>query len=339
MRVRLTQLDGSMPNLALMKLSHWHKSRGDEVVFTTEVERGLFEQDYDKVYGSAIFQFSQQRLMRFQRAWPGALVGGTGTPFPWTVEDIIGSEYEHYDYSGCDPDVDYSVGFTQRGCRLKCKFCVVPTKEGKARSVNTIANIWRGDPWPRKLHILDNDFFGNPEWRDRIKEIRDGGFKVCLSQGINVRLINEEAAAALATTEYRDTKFASRRLYTAWDNLHDERVFFKGMDMLERAGIPPGNVMAYMLVGYDKAETWERIWHRFNRMVERGIKPYPMVYDRSRKDLCAFQRWVVTGLYRAIPWTEYQSRQKTEESLQAWTSKCYQVTGAYKDAIRAGAKA
>lgn len=61
-----------------------------------------------------------------------------------------------------------------------------------------------------------------------------------------------------------------------------------------------------MLVGYDKAETWDRIWHRFNRMVELGIEPYPMVYDRSRKDLCAFQRWVITGLYRAVPWEDYR---------------------------------
>lgn len=319
MLVRLTQLDGSLPNLALMKLSHWHKSRGDEVVLTKEVQRGLFEPEYDKVYGSAIFKFSQERLMRFQREWPGALVGGTGTPYPWTVEEVIGSDYEHYDYSGY-PDVDYSIGFTQRGCRLKCKFCVVPTKEGKPRSVNTIANIWRGAPWPRKLHILDNDFFGNPDWPARIAEIREGGFRVCLSQGINVRLINEEAAAALATIEYRDTKFSRRRLYTAWDNLHDERVFFKGVDTLERAGIPPANVMAYMLVGYDKAETWERIWHRFNRMVERGIRPYPMVFDRARQDLCAFQRWVNTGLYRACTWTEFESRLKSPESEAAYAA-------------------
>lgn len=319
MRVRLTQLDGSLPNLALMKLAHWHKAAGDEVVTTTEIHRGLFEEDYGKVYGSAIFKFSQDRLMRFQREWPGAIVGGTGTPYPWTVEEIIGEEYEHYDYSGY-PDVDYSIGFTQRGCRLKCKFCVVPAKEGKPRSINTIANIWRGAPWPKKLHILDNDFFGNPEWRARIAEIRDGGFRVCLSQGINVRLINEEAAAAIASIEYRDTKFSRRRLYTAWDNLHDERVFFKGVDMLEKAGIPPDNLMVYMLVGYDKTETWERIWHRFNRMVERGIKPYPMVFDRSRLDLCAFQRWVNQGQYRIRSWPEFDSRHKSEESLAAYAA-------------------
>ena len=319
MRVRLTQIDGSLPNLALMKLSHWHKSQGHEVVLTREIQPSLFEPQYDKVYGSAIFKFSQERLMRFQREWPQALVGGTGTPYPWTVEEVVGSEYEHYDYSGY-PDVDYSIGFAQRGCRLKCRFCVVPSKEGRPRSVNTIRDIWRGDPWPRKLHILDNDFFGNPMWRDRVAEIQDGDFRVCLSQGINVRLINEEAAAALASIEYRDTKFVRRRLYTAWDNAKDEAVFFRGVDMLETAGIPPSNLMAYMLVGYDKSEDWPRIWHRFNKMVARGIRPYPMVFDRARQDLCAFQRWVNTGLYRVIPWNEFDSRLKSPESEAAYAA-------------------
>lgn len=315
--VRLTQIDGAMPNLALMKLAHWHRAKGDEVVLTRRLERDLFEPAYDVVYGSAIFKFSQDRLMRFQHQWPGAIVGGTGTTYAHTVDDLIGDEYEHYDYAD-HPEVDYSMGFTQRGCRLRCKFCAVPEKEGKARSANTIADIWRGAPWPKKLHLLDNDFFGNPEWRDRVAEIRAGKFRVCMSQGINVRLIDEEAAAALATIEYRDTKFQKRRLYTAWDNLRDEEIFFRGVAMLEAAGVPPKHLMAYMLIGYDNAETWDRIWHRFNRMVERGIQPYPMVFDRSRKDLLAFQRWVVTGLYRAVPWNEYERSTKSPESMAAF---------------------
>jgi len=316
MKIRLTQIDGAMPNLALMKLAHWHKSRGDEVVLTRQIERDLFEPSFDRVYGSAIFKFSQDRLMRFQHQWPEAIVGGTGTPFVHTVEGLIGSEYEHYDYSG--HDVDYSIGFTQRGCRLACKFCEVPKKEGKPRSTNTIADIWRGAPWPKKLHILDNDFFGNPDWRERIAEIRDGKFRVCMSQGINVRLIDDESAAALATIEYRDTKFQERRLYTAWDNLKDEAIFFRGVDMLEAAGIPPKHLMAYMLCGYDKAETWPRIWRRFHMMTERGIAPYPMVFDKARKDLVAFQRWVVTGLYRIVPWDEYERNTKSPESVDAY---------------------
>lgn len=309
-----------MPNLALMKLSHWHRGRGDEVVFTRQIERDLFEPTYDKIYGSCIFKFSQDRLIRFQHQWPDAVVGGTGTPFVHTVEELIGGEYEHYDYS-IYPEIDYSIGFTQRGCRLRCKFCEVPKKEGKARSESTIAQIWRGERHPKKLHLLDNDFFGNPAWRERIAEIRDGKFRVCLSQGINVRLINEEAAVALATIEYRDSKFKERRLYTAWDNIGDEDIFFRGVDMLDSAGVPAKHLMAYMLIGYDKNENWDRIWHRFNRMIERGISPYPMVYDRSRKDLLSFQRWVVTGLYRAVPWNEYKRKTKSADSEAAYLSQ------------------
>jgi hypothetical protein len=49
-------------------------------------------------------------------------------------------------------------------------------------------------------------------------------------------------------------------------------------------------------------------------MVERGISPYPMVFNKSRKDLVAFQRWVVTGLYRIVPWNEYERETKSDES-------------------------
>ena len=305
MRVRLTQIDGKLPNLALMKLAHWHRAQGDEVFFSRDLYRDMFEPQYDRVYASAIFSFSADRLAKFRHEWPAAIVGGTGTDTTRTVEDLIGSEYEHYDYSAY-PDFTPSIGFTQRGCRLKCKFCVVPKKEGKPRSVNSIADIWRGEGHPKHLHLLDNDFFGQPEWRDRLNEIRDGKFKVCLNQGINVRLIDDAAADALASIEYRDDQFHERRLYTAWDNLKDEAIFFRGVDRLERAGVPPKHLMAYMLVGFDPSETFDRMMYRFNRMVEREIRPYPMVYDRSRKELRAFQRWAVTGLYRAVPWADYQ---------------------------------
>lgn len=299
-----------------MKLAHWHKSQGHEVHVTRHIQPSLFEPEYDKVYGSAIFDFTRDRLASFAHQWPGASIGGTGTLTTSTVEEITG-EYEKYDYSGY-PEFDASIGFTQRGCRLSCKFCVVPKKEGKPRSVNTIYDIWRGPGHPKKLHLLDNDFFGNPEWRERVKEIREGKFRVCLSQGINTRLINDEAAEALATIEYRDTKFKERKLYTAWDNLRDEKIFFEGVDKLELAGIPGKRLMAYMLIGYDIAETWERLWYRFKKMVDRGIEPYPMVYNRSRKDLLCFQRWVLTGLYRIISWGDYERETKTEQSVEAW---------------------
>lgn len=320
--IRITQIDGKLPNLALMAISAHHRRRGDTIHFTRDVERGLFEPEYAAVYGSCIFKFARFRADRLLAAFPDAIVGGTGmvddsdpsfvtirknreiAPNQVTVESIIGN-YGEIDYS-IYPDFTASIGFTQRGCRMKCGFCVVPWKEGANVAVGTITQIWRGEGFPKNIHLLDNDFFGQPEWQERVKEARDGKFRICLNQGINVRLINDEAADALATLDYRDDQFKVKRLYTAWDNLSDEGIFFKGIDRLERAGVKPKNVMAYMLIGYDPTETWERIWYRFNLMVERGIMPYPMVFDQKRRDLMMFQRWVITGVYR-MPEGSYDS--------------------------------
>ena len=319
--VRITQLDGKLPNLALMRISAWHRSRGDSIHFTRSPHRHAGEPNYYVVYGSAVFKFSEDRIAKLKADFPDAIVGGTGSntvvrngekEVPITLESLdwfsdSGLDYELY------PDFLPSIGFTQRGCRLSCKFCVVPGKEGRPRSVATIDDIYRGSPWPKKLHLLDNDFFGAPGWQDRVAEIRDGGFKVSFTQGINVRAMTDEVAAALATIQYRDDGFTRRTLYTAWDNLKDEEVFFRGVDTLKRHGVPPKHLMAFMLVGFDKKETWERIFHRFNRMVACGIRPYPMVFDQNRRDLKRFQRWVVTGLYRAVPWEQYNPNYKTPQ--------------------------
>ncbi len=252
--VRLTHIDGKLPNLALMKLAHFHRAAGDNIHFTKSVARDMLEPVYRRVYGSAIFSASADRVALFRQEFPEAIVGGTHDMGDvQTVEQFLGvEECESYDYS-IYPNFEASIGFSQRGCRLKCGFCVVPRKEGKPRSVNTIASMWRGTPYPKHIHLLDNDFFGQArdQWEARIDEIISGGFRVCLNQGINVRLLDDTAAKALGSIPYYDDAFKTRRLYTAWDNIGDEGRFFAGVDALERHGIPPQHVMAYMLVGYE----------------------------------------------------------------------------------------
>jgi hypothetical protein len=71
MHVRLTQLDGKLPNLALMKLAHWHKARGDTVRFTKRVERDRHEPNYGAIYGSAIFLVLGRTGRAFQKELPG----------------------------------------------------------------------------------------------------------------------------------------------------------------------------------------------------------------------------------------------------------------------------
>jgi hypothetical protein len=328
--VRITQLDGKLPNLALMRIAHHHRALGHEVHFTRSPYRHLYEGRYDAVYGSAIFDYSRDHVSRLKAEFPGVILGGTGSGSKGTVEALgIGYECSYADY----PAFDASIGYTQRGCRLSCKFCVVPGKEGKPRSVASVAEIWRGIGHPRHIHLLDNDFFGQPEatWRSLIDEMVDGRFKVCFNQGINVRFLTAETAAALARVDYRDDSFEVKRLYTAWDNLKDEEMFFRGVRLLEDVGVRPSHLMAYMLVGFDKKETWSRLFYRFNRMVELGIRPYPMVIgDRmktlplgghnapiERRTLGEFQRWVIRKAYTFIPFEHYDVNARGHSTTDA----------------------
>ena len=326
--VRLTQLDGSLPNIALMKLSHWHKAQGDNVHFSRSVERDLFEPEYDIVYGSAIFKWTENKLKRFMSEYPNAIVGGTGTTSKMTVEDITGGEYEYFDYS-IYPKFENSIGFSQRGCRLKCSFCVVPNKEGKNRDNNVIGNIWRGDPYPKNIILLDNDFFGAPGWQSKAEEILEGDYNVCLNQGINVRLIHEEGAKYLAQMKFFESKFKYRRLYTAWDNMKDEKRFFKGFDILINAGIKPKEIMVYMLIGYWPNETMEDVLYRFNKIKDTGALPYPMVFDRDNKTLKKFQRWVNRRYYQFVPWEEYDSSMRSlpnRDQMLMEFARCEDIT-------------
>lgn len=314
MRIRLTQIDGALPNVALMKLAHWHRARGDEIHYTRSVRHAhLVEPAYDRVYGSAIFNRSADRIATFRHEFPEAIIGGSAEMLDQsiTVESVIGVHPDRYDYS-LHPAFTASMGFAARGCRLKCGFCAVPRKEGAVKPVNTIADLWRGDPWPRNIHLLDNDFFGNPQWRERIAEIVDGGFKVCFSQGINIRVVTDEVARAVAAVPYKDDSFKRPRLYTAWDSLGEERTFFRGVDRLEAAGVPPHHLMVYMLVGWAEGETDAQRQYRADKMLERGIRIYPMVHHLRQDDreLKRFQRWGIRASKLHIPYSEYDANAK-----------------------------
>lgn len=313
--VRITQLDGSLPNVALMRLSAFHRARGDRVHFERSARKHHDEPRYDVVYGSSIFKFTTDKQTRFLQFFPDAILGGTGTGNHATVESIVG-DFDELDYTPY-PTFASSIGFTQRGCRLACSFCVVPKKEGKPSKAQTLREIWRGPGHPKHIHLLDNDFFSIKDWwQERIEEARSERFKISFTQGINVRVITDEVAAAIASIEYRDDSFSRRRLYTAWDNLHEERTFFRGIDRLERNGVPGRNIMAYMLVGYAEGETLEAVKHRFERMKAREIRPYPMVYDCRSTDperyrlMKKFQRWAVTGIHKVAPFEDYDASRR-----------------------------
>lgn len=309
MNVLLLHLDGKLPNLALMRLSAWHKAKGDRVEFRRADNPRLLgprfgDPEWDRVYGSLIFQRTKPAGESVLRLYPQAILGGTG----WSVESSLeefGVGSAGLDYS-LYPRFRQSLGFTQRGCRLRCSFCVVPRKEGGVAEVASVADIWRGEPWPREILLLDNDFFGQPRWAQRIAELQRGRFKVSFNQGINARMLTDETAAAIASVDYRDDSMRVKRIYTAWDNLKDEARLFAGLEALARHGVKPDSIMVYMLIGYWPGETEAEREHRRRRLREFGARPYPMPFVRSH-ELVGFQRWVIGAYDKRIPWAEWKA--------------------------------
>lgn len=304
--VLLLHLDGKLPNLALMRLAAHHRVLGDAVTLRRAPTMAAVEPElgdnFDMVYASAIFERTRPVAERLLEVRPDAIVGGTGWDVSRTLEDV-GVTTKEQDYS-VYPRFEPSIGFSQRGCRLKCAFCVVPRKEGAAREEQSIHDLWRGDPHPRNILLLDNDFFGVPAWRDRVEELRAGRFRVCFSQGINARMISDEAAGAIASVDYRDDSFKVRRIYTAWDSREDEGTLFRGLDRLKAAGVKPDHLMVYCLIGYWPGETHEDREYRRQRLRAWGARPYPMPFQRT-PELLGFSRWVIGAYDKKIPWEEW----------------------------------
>jgi len=296
-----------------MRISAHHKSLGDEVSFrwTGNPERELWDNP-DIVYGSLIFEKSTPSAEKLKLAYPNAIIGGTGIDLKVNLEQF-GIVTTRQDYS-IYPKWRQSIGFTQRGCRLKCSFCVVPKKEGEMREESSISDIWRGDTWPRELLLLDNDFFGQPNWKARISEIRDGKFKVSFNQGINARFLTDEAAEAIASIDYRDDSMKSKRIYTAWDNRKDESRLFAGLDRLVKYGVKPDHIMVYMLIGYWPGETEQDRIFRQAKLREFGARPYPMPFKRT-PELVGFQRWVIGAYDKRFSWEDWKSANYRPENL------------------------
>lgn len=350
MKVLLIQFDGKFPNIALMRISSHHKGLGDSVTLrhigNVEAVRPLELLEYDRIYGSLIFEWNRIVAKAVLAYRPDAIIGGSGwDEIPNVVESglvYIGARRENAtvsllenhgittkekDYS-LYPTFTNSIGFTQRGCRKNCGFCKVPVIEPKMRQDDSIDAIWRGGSHSKNLILWDNDTFGAPMWRETFKAIMDGGYRVSFNQGINARLMNEEQAEMFAATPCYSDDFKVRRWYTAWDNKDDEEVLFRGLGYLTKYGVKPDNIMVYVLIGYWPGETEESWLYRRRKLREYGVRPYPMPFRRpahKRGCRCAecnqrrvhvgYQRYVLHAYDKWLPWEEFKEADCRPEKL------------------------
>ena len=207
MNVLLIDADSTIPNLALMKIAAYHKSRGDNVGFNVI--------DPDKVYCSIIFKKNRHIADGLRYFYPDADIdiGGSG----YDLKKVLPDEIERMtpDYS-LYPDNQSYYGFTTRGCIRHCPFCIVHDKEGRFRRLyatpeDALSSIMGGGNLSR-ITFLDNNILADKGWFISLCDLLKSRYpklKVDFNQGLDIRLMDDDIASALSSLNpINDWKFA-----------------------------------------------------------------------------------------------------------------------------------
>ena len=180
------------PNLVLMKLSQYHKKQGDYVEWYNPFDQ------YDIVYKSKIFTFSKE----IEQCIPNAekvIYGGSGYDISSKLPDC--AEYLVPDYS-IYPKIndDTAYGYLTRGCPNKCKWCIVPIKEGYIHPYMDVEMVANGR---NKLILMDNNILGAGDYaKEQLETIIKKRYKIDFNQAIDARLVDDDYAELLAKVKW-----------------------------------------------------------------------------------------------------------------------------------------
>lgn len=283
-KIRLIPLNCKIPNLALLKLSAWHKSEGDQV--------SLDEPDPDIVYISSPFQFANKHI-DYSLMFPGAKIeyGGYGfneNQLPYEIEHIM-PDYSLY------PSMDYSLGYTTRGCIRNCKKppCIVPKMEGQLRRNSPVEEFH--DPLHKKVMLLDNNILADESWFFRnATYIIDNKLKL-IEHGFDIRFVNDEIAKLIAEIKFE------KQIHFAFDSFDYTGMINKGICFLKHAGIKPYRLMFYL---YEKDDL-ENLIKRFETIIAFGCDPFVMPDVNATIDIKHFARFVNKRIYKSCEWKDY----------------------------------
>lgn len=293
MRIGLVDVDGrNYPNIALMKISAWHKVRGDSV----EWYEPMFSGHFDKVYLSKVFSFTPDfdypidadEVERGGTGYCISLVNGKEV-FDPSKNRNLPYEIEHIypDYS-LYPELtkDTAYGFLTRGCPRGCDFCIVEKKEGRCSvKVADLSEFWAGQ---KNIVICDPNILACKDWKELLQQLIDSGATIDFNQGLDIRLMTEEKARMLSAMKIKEIHFA-------WDRYEDKDKILPGLKLFaDVTNMKPSShkAIVYTIVNFDT--TIEQDLDRIYTLREIGYWPYVMIYDKEHckrvyKDL---QRWV-----------------------------------------------
>lgn len=201
------------------------------------------------------------------------------------------------------PDMDYSLGFTTRGCIRKCPFCIVPQKEGNIRINADIYEFWNGRH--KKVVLLDNNILALSNHFFKITDqIKKEDLKIDFNQGLDIRLLTSDHIEILK----RLKPISCWRF--AFDNLKEENIIKRGFDLLKKAGLKRPLIRVYMLIGFHEKTKEEAIQSALKRVKiihdEYNFDPFAMPYnlDPRYKDIA---RWINhPAIINSVEWKDYK---------------------------------
>lgn len=287
MRIGLIDVDGhNFPNLALMRISTYHKARGDTVEWwwTDFVH-------YDIVYMSKIFSDAYSTDVPEPINASKVIKGGTGYAISLSdgVETFDKAKDPELppDIERCLPDYsiyhqfDFAVSMTSRGCPRGCSFCHVAMKEGRcSKKVANVSDFWDGQ---KEIKVLDPNITACAEKRDLFKQYLETGARIDFTQGLDIRLLNDEDISDI-------NQMRIGTLHFAWDNPADDLAMkFDNFASAFRRKSNIGTV--YCLTNFNS--TMEQNLYRIYTLRDMGYDPYVMIYDKPNapKEIRRLQRW------------------------------------------------
>lgn len=171
------------PNLAIMKLSAYHKAQGDTVEWWNP------SKNYDKVYSSKVFTFTPENPMLPENTERGGTGYGLYDKLPDVVDDCF-PDYSIY------PDCDYALGFLTRGCIRQCDFCLVNRKEGYINEYRKWQDVVRPDS--KKLVLIDNNILACEYGLQQVDELVDTEYEIDFNQGLDARIVAADESGYIA---------------------------------------------------------------------------------------------------------------------------------------------
>lgn len=286
-------LGKTFPNYALMKISAYFKRMGRRVEWWTPI----YTAQYEKVYSSKIFDYTPENMYLPENT----IKGGTGYDIYSKLPPEIEAEFPDYSIY---PRCDYAIGYITRGCPNKCRWCVVPEKEGAIKPYRRWQELVRTDS--KKLVLMDNNILASDYGITQLESLIDSGYEIDLNQGMDARLVTDKIAQTIAQLKW------IRHIRFSCDQISQIENIKNAAALLEEYGVKPYRLFIYLLVTLDLENADYRV-QELNQL--KNISIYAQAERNEKKGIIPSaaqlefaQRYVYGKSYRKESWKEYCKR-------------------------------